>query len=113
MFFLENGGIVIDNPGMREVGMTDTGAGIDNVFDEISNLGKKCKYPDCSHTHESECQVLLALKSGELDEDKYSNYVSLKKETEYYKMTKLEKREKDKQFGKFIKRAKDDLKKLD
>ncbi len=111
MYFLENGAIVVDNPGMREVGMTDASAGIDNLFDEITILAKKCKYVDCTHIHEPGCEVLSALKSGELDEDKYSNYVSLKREVEHYEMTELEKREKDKQFGKFVKNAKKELKK--
>ena len=110
MYFLDNGGIVIDNPGMREVGMTDTDAGIDNLFDEISILAQKCKYADCSHIHEPDCEVLLALKSGKLNEKQYSNYINLKKEAEYYKMSNVEKREKDKQFGKFIKKTKEDLK---
>jgi ribosome biogenesis GTPase / thiamine phosphate phosphatase len=113
IFFLENGGIVVDNPGMREVGMADTEAGINNFFDEITNFAKGCKYSDCTHTQELGCKVLAALNSGELDEAKYSNYISLKKEAEYYKMTKIEKREKDKQFGKFIKRSLDNLKKLE
>jgi len=110
MYFLKNGSIVIDNPGMREVGMTDTSIGIDNLFDEITALAKKCKYIDCTHIHEPGCEVLSALKSGELDESKYSNYISLKKEAEHYKMTKVEKREKNRQFGKFIKKAKKQLK---
>ena len=110
MYFLENGGIVIDNPGMREVGMTNTGAGINDSFDEITVLAKKCRYADCAHVHEPDCEVLSALKSGKLDESKYSNYVNLKKEAEYYEMTELEKREKDRQFGKFIKTAKKQLK---
>jgi len=113
MYFLKNGGIVIDNPGMREVGMTDTSIGIDSLFDEITALAKKCKYVDCTHAHEPGCEVLSALKSGELDESKYSNYIGLKKEAEYYKMTELEKREKDRQFGKFIKKAKEQLKNTD
>jgi ribosome biogenesis GTPase / thiamine phosphate phosphatase len=113
MFFLENGGIVVDNPGMREVGMADNQAGIDSSFDEIRNLAKGCKYPDCTHTQEPGCKVLKALNSGGLDKAKYANYINLKKEAEYYGMTKLEKREKDKQFGKFIKRANDELKKLE
>jgi ribosome biogenesis GTPase len=110
MYFLENGGIVIDNPGMREVGMTDASAGIDSLFDEIIALSKKCKYVDCTHINEPGCEVLSALKSGKLDEEQYANYINLKKEAEYYEMSKLEKREKDRQFGKFIKKAKDDLK---
>lgn len=110
MYFLENGGIVIDNPGMREVGMTDISVGIDNLFDEIILLAKKCRYADCTHIHEPGCEVLSALKSGNLDVGKYSNYINLKKEAEYYEMTKQEKREKDREFGKFIKNAKEELK---
>ncbi len=111
MYFLKSGGIVIDNPGMREVGMTDMSAGIDSFFDEITALASKCKYVDCTHIHEPGCEVLSALKFGKLDESKYSNYISLKNETEHYEMTKLEKKEKDRQFGKFIKTAKKELKK--
>jgi ribosome biogenesis GTPase len=110
MYFLGTGGIVIDNPGMREVGMTDASAGIESLFDEITALAGKCKYADCTHSHEPGCEVLSALKSGALDEDQYSNYISLKKEAEHYGMTELEKREKDRQFGKFVKKAKEKLK---
>lgn len=109
MYFLKNGGIVIDNPGMREVGMTDTNAGIDSLFDEITMLGKKCKYADCTHAHEPGCEVLAAVKSGQLDEGKYSNYIGLKKEAAHYEMTKFEQRAKDRDFGKFLKRAKKEL----
>ncbi len=110
MYFLENGGIVIDNPGMREVGMTDAGQGIDDIFEEITALAKKCKYADCTHIHEPGCAVIKSVKSGELDEGKYSNYINLKKETDYYEMNDLEKREKDRQFGKFVNRMKKELK---
>lgn len=106
----ENGGIVIDNPGIREVGMADATVGVDILFDQITASVGRCKYVDCTHTHEPGCEVLAALKAGKLDEDKYSNYVNLKKEAEHYEMTELEKREKDRQFGKFLKSAKKDLK---
>jgi ribosome biogenesis GTPase len=112
MYSLKNGGIVIDNPGMREVGMTNTIDGIDNFFDEITILSKECKYVDCSHTSEPGCKVLSELKSGKLDESKYVNYINLKKEAEYYDMTELEKREKDYKFGKFIKNAKKEMRKI-
>jgi ribosome biogenesis GTPase len=110
MYFLENGGIVIDNPGMREVGMTDTSEGIDSLFDEITKLSEKCKYKDCTHTHEAGCKVLSAVESGKIGEDRYLNYLNLKKESEYYEMSEMEKRKKDKDFGKFIKKAKKELK---
>lgn len=111
MYFLKDGGVVIDNPGMREVGMTDTNVGIDNLFDEITILAKDCKFIDCTHIHEPGCEVLSALKSGKLDEKKYSNYINLKKETEFYNMSEVERNEKDYKFGKFIKTAKKQLKK--
>ncbi len=111
MYFLENGGIVIDNPGTREVGMTPANNGIENVFDEITTLAKDCKYADCTHTHESGCAVLKAVETKRLDEDKYLNYVKLKKESEYYEMTDVEKRGKDRKFGKFIKKSLEQLKK--
>jgi ribosome biogenesis GTPase len=111
MYFLTNGGMVIDNPGMKEIGLTDATAGIDNVFEEIVGLSIKCKYKNCSHISEAGCAVLLALHSGQLDSGKYENYVRLRKEAKYYEMTELEKRRTERKFGRFIKKAKQDLKK--
>lgn len=113
MYFLENGGIVIDNPGMREVGMTDTSEGVDGFFDAITRLARGCKYADCTHVHESGCKVLDAVQSGKLDEKQYANYIGLKKEAEYHELSGAERREKDRQFGKFIKSAKKELKDFD
>ena len=110
MYFLPEGGIVIDNPGVREVGMTDTSEGVDNLFDEIAVLAKDCKFVDCTHTHEPDCAVLKAVESGQLDESRYANYIRLKKETEHFEMTGIEKKEKNRQFGKFLNKAKKDLK---
>jgi ribosome biogenesis GTPase len=111
MYFLKNGGIVIDNPGMREVGIVDSEAGIDACFNKIQSLTQKCKYSDCTHTKEPGCAILKALESGEIDKNEYLNYVNLKNESEYFEMNKLEKRQKDRQFGKFIKTVKGQLKK--
>jgi len=110
MYFLAGGGIVIDNPGMREVGMTDTGAGIEDVFADIAALSARCKFKDCTHMHEPGCAVREAVASGELDEAAFGNYARLKKEAEYYELSSLEKRDKDRQFGKYIKKAKKQLK---
>lgn len=110
MYFLGSGGIVIDNPGVREVGMTDTDKGVGDVFDEITALSLSCKFIDCAHTNEPGCAVLRAVENGEVDEEKYRNFLRLKKEAEFFEMSELEKREKNRQFGKFIKKAKDELK---
>jgi ribosome biogenesis GTPase len=113
MYFLKNGGIVIDNPGIREVGITDVDSGIKESFDEIFELGIGCKYSDCNHISEPGCKVLEAVKEGKLDEAKYNNYINLKKESDFYEMSDLEKREKDKSFGKFIKKAKKEIEKYE
>jgi ribosome biogenesis GTPase len=91
--------------------MTDVNVGIGNVFDEVAVLAGACTYTDCSHTNEPDCAVQGALQSGTLDGDKYANYLRLKKETEYGAMTDRERREKERRFGKFIKKAKEELKK--
>ena len=110
IYFLAEGGIVIDNPGVREVGLTDVSAGVDNLFEEIIELAKDCKYIDCTHLHEPACAVLSAVESGELSEGEYLNYVNLKKESNHYEMTRAQKKNKDRQFGKFFKNAKKDFK---
>ena len=109
MYFLEDGGIVIDNPGTREVGIADAGAGIAHVFNEITLLSKECKYADCTHIHEPGCAVLKAVEEGRLVRAHYQNYIKLKKENEFYEMTDIEKRAKDRKFGKFIKKAKEQI----
>jgi len=110
MYFLEKGGLLIDNPGTREVGIACLDTAMENVFDEISLISENCKFSDCSHINELGCAVLQAVNENILDEDRYSNYIKLKKESEFYKMTDLEKREKDRKFGKFVKNALKELK---
>ncbi len=110
MYFMENGGIVIDNPGTREVGIAEEEQSVEGFFDDIAEMAKTCKFVNCTHTHEPGCSVTAAVASKELDEEKYLNYLNLKKEAEYFDMNTTEKRLKEKQFGKFIKTAKKSFK---
>lgn len=105
MYFVNSGGVVIDNPGMREVGLANSEAGIRATFGEIEDFVPQCKFPDCTHTHESGCAVRLAVESGQILEDRYDNYIRLKKEAEHYDMTDYEKRDKEKKFGKYVKKS--------
>lgn len=107
---LENGGILIDNPGMREVGITDNDAGIDKTFDKIAEIAQYCKFSDCQHLHEAGCAVLTAVKNGEIGQDIYDNYVKIEKEKQYFTATKAEKHQKDKDFGKMLKNYNKDKK---
>lgn len=103
LFVLENGGIIIDTPGMKELGIADNSEGIVTTFQEIYDLSQKCKYADCTHTNENGCAVIEALNKGTVSKDSYENYRKILKEQERFHTTVAEKRKKDKIFGKMIK----------
>lgn len=103
LILLKSGGILIDNPGMREVGITSVASGIEITFDEIYELAEYCKFKDCTHTNESGCAILEAMESGDLDTAEYDNFQKLQREKEHYESTVVEKRKKDKDLGKMIK----------
>ena len=103
LFVLENGGIIIDTPGMKELGMTDNTEGIKTTFQEIVNIAINCKFPDCKHINETGCAVIDALNNGTIDKDSFDNYQKIQKEQERFQTTVSEKRKKDKTFGKMIK----------
>lgn len=103
LIILENGAILIDNPGMREVGIADTGGGLETTFDVIFSLAQKCKFSDCTHTNETGCAVIEAVEKGELDEKVYGNYKKMQKERAYFETSLLEKKKKEKIFGKIVK----------
>jgi ribosome biogenesis GTPase / thiamine phosphate phosphatase len=103
LFVLENGGIIIDTPGMKELGMTDNIEGIKTTFQEIFDLSLKCKFSDCKHIDETGCAVIEALNNGTIDNDSYDNYQKIQNEHERFQTTVAEKRKKDKVFGKMIK----------
>jgi ribosome biogenesis GTPase len=111
LIILENGSILIDNPGMREVGIVDSDDGLEITFDRIIELSKFCRFKDCSHTNEIGCSVLHALEQGEIDAISYANYLKMQKEKAHFEATAEEKRKKDKEFGKFINNYKKQIKK--
>jgi ribosome biogenesis GTPase len=110
LILLDNGFMFIDTPGMRELGLLGASEGVKKGFEDIIELAAACRYADCSHTQESGCAVLAAIAEGELSEKRYAGYLKLRKESEHYEMSYLEKRKKDKAFGRFIKAAKKNLK---
>ncbi len=103
LLVLEKGGILIDNPGMREIGITDNAGGLEMTFDTILGLSANCKFNDCTHIHEKGCAVLAAIRNGKLDRAIYDNYLKIEKENSRFKMSIAEKRRKDKAFGKICK----------
>ncbi|MGB3006622.1 MAG: ribosome small subunit-dependent GTPase A [Chitinophagaceae bacterium] len=106
LIVLEDGGILIDNPGMREVGIADTTSGLEITFDKIFSLSRDCKFKDCTHTKEVGCRVLEALNKQEISLATYENYLRMEKEKTHFESTILERRKKDKGLGKIIRNYK-------
>lgn len=100
---LENGGIFIDNPGMREVGITDTAGGLETTFESIADFAANCRYSDCTHVHEKGCAVIESVDSGEIDRASYENYLKMVREKIHFETSVAEKRKRDKHFGKILK----------
>ncbi|MDD4283686.1 MAG: ribosome small subunit-dependent GTPase A [Fermentimonas sp.] len=111
LIVLESGGILVDNPGMREVGITDTSRGLETTFDRIIRLSLNCKFNDCTHINEVGCAVIEAVENGEIDKKSYENYLKMEREKAHFESTIEEKRKKDKEFGKVIKNYKKHLRK--
>ncbi len=105
LLILDNGAMLIDTPGMRELGLFGTSDGMNATFAEIGDFSMNCRFSNCTHTQEPGCAVLMAVESGDLSEDQYQNYIKLKKETEYHDLSYAEKRKKDRTFGRFLKSA--------
>jgi ribosome biogenesis GTPase len=100
---LPGGALLIDTPGMRELGHIDAQDGIAAAFDEIDALGETCRFNDCSHTVEEGCAVRAAVEAGAIQPERYDNYLKLRRETAHHEASYLEKRRRDRDFGKMIK----------
>lgn len=102
LIILDQGAMLVDTPGMRELGMLGAAEGIDSSFTDIRELSLICRFTDCSHINEPGCAVLKAAENGELNQEHYRNYLKLRKETEFHDMSYAERRKKDKSFGRYI-----------
>jgi ribosome biogenesis GTPase len=100
---LDNGGLLIDMPGMRELGILSAGDGLDDSFVDISALAARCRFADCRHGNEPGCAIRKAIENGELNAEHYQSYLKLKAESDFNEMSYVDKRKKDKAFGKHVK----------
>lgn len=80
LFVLSNGGLLIDTPGIRELQLWGDEKDLEENFNDIAVLARRCKYTSCSHTHEAGCAVQQALRSGTLDTAHYASYQKMKGE---------------------------------
>jgi ribosome biogenesis GTPase len=103
LIVLDNSALLIDTPGMRELGMLAVSTGIDDSFSDIHELSKNCRFTDCTHTSEVGCAILMAIESGDLSEERYRSYMKLVRESEFHAMSYVERRRRDRKFGRMVK----------
>jgi len=90
LFRLPEGGMLVDNPGVREVQLWSGEESLEQAFDDIAVLSASCRYRDCSHTSEAGCAVLAAVDDGRLDRSRLENFRTLQKELRYLELRKSE-----------------------
>ena len=100
--------MVIDTPGMRELGLWDAEEGLDQSFGDIEALAVECRFHDCSHTNEPGCAVKDAVENGQLSGERLQSYMKLRKENSYAADTEeylAKKKQKFKNISKINKKA--------
>ncbi|MER6063959.1 ribosome small subunit-dependent GTPase A [Streptomyces sp. NPDC001792] len=80
---LPSGGVLIDTPGLRGVGLYDAEGGVGQVFSEIEELAERCRFHDCAHATEPDCAVRSAVESGELPQRRLESYRKLVRENQW------------------------------
>ena len=82
LILLDDGGILIDNPGMREIQMWTDEHTLRESFSDVEQLAGQCKFHDCKHRNDMGCAIRSAVESGELDQGRYEGYLKLDEEVE-------------------------------
>lgn len=103
LLLLKNGSLIVDTPGMRELGNIDVEMGLSETFDDIELLATQCRFRDCSHTKEQGCAVLAAIEKREISLERYGNYEKMARDAARHEASQIEKRRRDKKSGRFYK----------
>ena len=106
---LKSGVMIIDTPGMRELGMWDVSEGLGDAFADVEKYLGKCRFSDCSHQSEPGCAIRAAIEAGELDVDRWESYRNLKEEAVDKAELLRRKREWSKGVAKFTKQRKKEI----
>jgi ribosome biogenesis GTPase len=101
LFRLPGGALMLDTPGMRELGLWDADEGVDAAFSDITELATRCRFSDCTHAREPGCAVRAAVDAGEIDEKRLRGYLKLARELAE-QPTPANRRQKDRAFGKMV-----------
>ncbi len=99
------GGWLIDTPGMRELQLSGTSDGLEELFDDIETLAAECKFSNCAHDTEPGCAVKAALENGSLEQARFDRWQKLRREDQYNSETIATARARQKSFGRVVKEA--------
>ena len=102
---LPGGGVLLDSPGIRAVGLWVDPEAVDAVFPDIEALAEGCRFRDCAHGDEPGCAVLAAVEEGELAPERFEQWRSLRREAEHAAETAQERNRKGRQFGRMAREA--------
>jgi ribosome biogenesis GTPase len=80
---LPSGALVLDTPGMRELGLIDADEGVSTTFEDIEGLAEACRFTDCGHSNEPGCAVRAALEAGDLDAGRWRSFQKLQRELKH------------------------------
>ena len=103
LHLLSSGGVLVDNPGMRELQLPACENGVADLFDDVCRIAEGCRFTNCSHEGDAGCAVMAALKSGELEERRFFSFMKLKAEQAHNSRSLAERRERERKTGRLYK----------
>ena len=92
LHLLAGGGLVVDTPGVRAIGLYAVPEAIDAAFRDIEDLTERCRFADCAHQYDDGCAVLAAVAAGDLDAERLTTYRDLQAEAEWAMLPDHERR---------------------
>jgi len=105
LHLLPTGGVLVDNPGVREFQLRDCEEGVADLFEDVGAIIAECKFSNCMHKGEPGCAILAAIQSGELDERRYASYQKLQEEQARNAKKLAKRREREQKTSQSIKSA--------
>ena len=103
LHLLPSGGVLVDNPGMRELQLLACEDGVADLFDDVFRIAEGCRFNDCTHQGDAGCAVTAALESGELDQRRLVSFLKLNAEQAHNSRSIAERRERDRTTGRLYK----------
>ncbi len=103
LHLLPSGGVLVDNPGVRELQLPDCEDGLNTLFEDVLRIADECRFSNCSHEGDAGCAIRAAIESGELDERRFANFQKLNAEQAHNARSLAERRDRDRKTGKMYK----------